>query len=177
MHRGTVRNMQSFIPKINLIISASSWFYYKNIQGDSLARGPKLLSNAEHRQMQVTGRVQYIAEGPCCFPLLPVCVYKFSSHYLNNIIFYRQQFGASSKRITCITMYGHLNVKRVLYRLFIYFGSILFIYFGSILFIYFDSITTLYRLMGCHGQVVSISATYCKDYMFQQLYGDILENK
>jgi len=23
--------------------------------------------------------------GPCCFPSLPVCVYKFSSHYLNNI--------------------------------------------------------------------------------------------
>jgi len=31
MDRGTVRNMQSFIPKINLRISASSWFYYKNI--------------------------------------------------------------------------------------------------------------------------------------------------
>ena len=28
--------------------------------GDSVARGPKLLSNAEHRQMQVTGWVQYI---------------------------------------------------------------------------------------------------------------------
>jgi hypothetical protein len=34
------------------------------------------------------------------FASLPVCVYKFSSHYLNNIIFYRQQFGASSERIT-----------------------------------------------------------------------------
>ena len=33
------------------------------IQGDSLARGPTLLSNAKHRQMQVTGRVQYIAGG------------------------------------------------------------------------------------------------------------------
>ena len=70
------------------------------IKGDSLARGPKLLSNSEHRQMQVTGRAQYIAgRGPCFFPSLPVCVYKFSSHYLNNIIFYRQQFGASSEII------------------------------------------------------------------------------
>jgi len=60
------------------------------IQGDSLARGRKILSNAEHRQMQVTGRVQYIARGPCCFPSFSVCVYKFSSHYLNNIVFYRQ---------------------------------------------------------------------------------------
>jgi len=25
-----------------------------------------------------------------CFPSFPVCVYKFSSHYLNNVIFYRQ---------------------------------------------------------------------------------------
>jgi hypothetical protein len=50
--------------------------------------------NAEHRQMQVTGQVQYIAKGgggcPCCFPSLPLCVYRFSSHCLNNIIFYRQ---------------------------------------------------------------------------------------
>jgi len=30
MDGGTVRNMQSFIPKINLRISASSSFYYKN---------------------------------------------------------------------------------------------------------------------------------------------------
>ena len=46
--------------------------------------------NAEHRQMQVIGRVKYIAGDPCCFPSLPVCVYKFSSLYLNNIMFYRQ---------------------------------------------------------------------------------------
>jgi len=39
------------------------------------------------KKMQVTGRVQYIAGGPCCFPSLPVRVYKFSSHYLNNRIF------------------------------------------------------------------------------------------
>ena len=29
--RGTVRNMQSFIPKRIREISASSWFYYKNL--------------------------------------------------------------------------------------------------------------------------------------------------
>jgi len=34
-----------------------------------------------------------------CFASFPVCVYKFSSHYLNHIIFYRQQFGASSDRL------------------------------------------------------------------------------
>jgi len=34
------------------------------------------------------------------FALFPVCVYKFSSHYLNNIIFYRQWFGASSDRLS-----------------------------------------------------------------------------
>jgi len=35
-----------------------------------------------------------------CFASFPVCVYKFVSHYLNNIIFYRQWFGASSGRLT-----------------------------------------------------------------------------
>jgi len=35
-----------------------------------------------------------------CFASFPVCLYKLSCHYLNNIIFYRQQFGASSDRIT-----------------------------------------------------------------------------
>ena len=34
-----------------------------------------------------------------CFASFPVCVYKFSSHYLNNIIFNRHWFGASSDRI------------------------------------------------------------------------------
>ena len=33
------------------------------------------------------------------FPLLPVCVYKFSSRYLNNIIFIDNSFRASSERI------------------------------------------------------------------------------
>jgi hypothetical protein len=32
MDRGTVRNMQSFISRINLIISASSWFYCKKLK-------------------------------------------------------------------------------------------------------------------------------------------------
>ena len=45
-----------------------------------------------------------------CFASFPVCVYIyiyiFSSHYLNNIIFYRQEFGASSDRLTLyICMY------------------------------------------------------------------------
>jgi len=35
-----------------------------------------------------------------CFTSFPVCVYKFSSHYVNNIILYRQYFGASSERLT-----------------------------------------------------------------------------
>ena len=30
MDKGTVRNMESFLPKINWEISASSWFYYKD---------------------------------------------------------------------------------------------------------------------------------------------------
>jgi len=47
----------------------------KNYTGDSLARGPKLLSNVEQRQMQVTGRVQYIAGGSMLFSIVPgMCI-------------------------------------------------------------------------------------------------------
>ena len=41
-----------------------------------------------------------------CFASFPVCVYKFSSNYLNNIIFYRQYFGTSRDRITlCVYLF------------------------------------------------------------------------
>jgi hypothetical protein len=46
-----------------------------------------------------------------CFAPFPVCIYKFSSHYLNNIMFYRQQFGASSERITLYKMLGVITQK------------------------------------------------------------------
>jgi len=35
-------------------------------------------------------RCEKIQVSASCFASFPVCVYKFSSHYLNNIIFYRQ---------------------------------------------------------------------------------------
>ena len=44
-----------------------------------------------------------------CFPSFPVCVYKYSSHHHNNIMFYRQQFGASSDRIT---LYIYIYIYR-----------------------------------------------------------------
>jgi len=40
------------------------------VQDDSLATGPKLLSNTEQRQMQVTGRVHYIAGGSMLFSII-----------------------------------------------------------------------------------------------------------
>jgi len=46
-----------------------------------------------------------------CFASFPVCVYKFSSHYLNNIIIYRQYFGASSDRITLYIAMGNVVYK------------------------------------------------------------------
>ena len=82
--------------QINIIVFTDLHF---SVQGDSLARGPKLLS--------IKNDVIDVERGPfsasimrrSCFASFPVCVYKFSSHYLNNIIFYRQYFGASSERI------------------------------------------------------------------------------
>jgi hypothetical protein len=70
-----------------------------NIQGDSLARGLELLSiksipkfgethssvlRCERRPVSASIVVS------SCFASFPVCVYKFSNHYLNNIIFYRK---------------------------------------------------------------------------------------
>jgi len=45
-----------------------------------------------HSSVTVCGRRPVSASimNRYCFASLPVCVYKFSSHYLNNIIFYRQ---------------------------------------------------------------------------------------
>jgi len=60
------------------------------MQGDSVARDPKLIV-----YMRNTGKYNSLDESnisrgsPSCFPSLPVCVYKFSCHYLNNINFYR----------------------------------------------------------------------------------------
>jgi hypothetical protein len=92
-----------------------------SIQGDSLARGPKVSrkcgtqANASHWTSQIN------RGGPCCFPSFPVRfpsfpvrVYKFSSHYLNNIICYRYYFGASSDRITLYNSFiGHTEVKKL----------------------------------------------------------------
>jgi len=51
-------------------------------------------------------------ESRSCFASFPVFVYKFSSHYLNNIIFYRQMFGASSDTITLYVMVNVIKEKR-----------------------------------------------------------------
>jgi len=49
--------------------------------------------NVEHRQMQFTGLIQIAGESMLFSIVAGMCiVYKFSGHYLNNIIFY----GASS---------------------------------------------------------------------------------
>ena len=50
-----------------------------------------------------------------CFASFTVCVHKFSSHYLINIIFYRQTFGASSDRITLCLLCSVLFVLCFLY--------------------------------------------------------------
>ena len=61
-----------------------------------------------------------------CFASFPVCLYKFSSHYLNNLIIYRQLFGASSERLTlynliviiasCLDVCCVLTVRNMLYK-------------------------------------------------------------
>ena len=42
-----------------------------------------------------------------CFASLPVCVYKFSSHYLNNIIFIDNSLGPLATESPCILLKYH----------------------------------------------------------------------
>ena len=55
------------------------------VQGDSLARDPKLLSIKNY--VIDIERKQFSASimSRSCFASFPVCNYKFSSHYLNNV--------------------------------------------------------------------------------------------
>jgi hypothetical protein len=46
-----------------------------------------------------------------CSASFPVCVYKLSSHYLYNIMFYRQQFGASRERIILYIWMQHFKLS------------------------------------------------------------------
>jgi hypothetical protein len=74
------------------------------MQCDSVARGTNYCLYEEHRQMQVTGRDQYIAGSPCSFSSLPVCVYKFSSYYLKDIIFMDNNLGPLAIESPCILL-------------------------------------------------------------------------
>jgi len=48
-----------------------------------------------------------------CFASFPVCVYKFSSHYLNNIIFIDNRFGPLTRDSPCILwVYNNINIVR-----------------------------------------------------------------
>jgi len=40
-----------------------------------------------------------------CFASFPICVYKFSSHYLNNMIFIDNSLGALARDLSCICLY------------------------------------------------------------------------
>ena len=72
---------------------------YPLIQGVPVAKGPKLLSikiipefGETHSSVLGCERrpVSALIMSRSCFASFPVWVYKFSIHYLNNIIFYRQ---------------------------------------------------------------------------------------
>ena len=60
------------------------------------------------RLMWNTGKCKSLDESsisrgvPCCFSTLPVCVYKSSSHYLNNIIFIDNSLGPLARESPCI---------------------------------------------------------------------------
>ena len=73
------------------------------LQGDSLARGPKILS-IKHYVTDIERRpFSASIMSRSCSALFPVCVYKFSSHYLNNIIFIDNSLGPLARESPCIT--------------------------------------------------------------------------
>jgi len=49
-----------------------------------------------------------------CFASFPVCVYKISSHYLNNIIFIDNSSGPLATESPCIKCRGRRGANRVL---------------------------------------------------------------
>ena len=75
------------------------------VQGDSVARGPKLLSikfyviDIERRPFSAS------IMSRSCFVSFPVCVYKLSSHYLNNIIFMDNSLRSLASELPCILLY------------------------------------------------------------------------
>jgi hypothetical protein len=75
------------------------------LEGDSLARGPEF----EETYSSVLGceRRPFSASNMSrsCFTSFPVCVYKFSSHYLNNIIFIENSLGPLAKESPCIILH------------------------------------------------------------------------
>jgi hypothetical protein len=72
------------------------------IRDDSLAKCPKLMSiknydiDIERRPFSAS------VMSRSCFASFPVCVYKFSSHYLNNIIFIDSSLGPLARESLCI---------------------------------------------------------------------------
>ena len=75
----------------------------------------KVFQNLE-KHIQVFGcerrPVSALIMNRSCFASFPVCVYKFSSHYVNNIFFYRQYFRASSERLTLYMNLGTTRLRR-----------------------------------------------------------------
>ena len=71
------------------------------IQSDSLARGPKLFSIKNY--VIVIERRPFSASilNRSCFATFSVCVYKFSSHYLNNIMFIDNSLGPLARESPC----------------------------------------------------------------------------
>ena len=84
----------------------------QNIQGDSLARGPKHFGKSIPEFGETHSCVLGFERRPVsasimsrsCFASFPLCVYKFSSHYLDNIIFIDNSLRPLATESPCITL-------------------------------------------------------------------------
>jgi hypothetical protein len=80
----------SFLNPSEVLEMQIRWVVYHIIQGDSLARGPEFRETHSSVLGCEMRPFSALIMSRSCFASLVVCVCKFSSHYLNNIIFYRQ---------------------------------------------------------------------------------------
>ena len=79
------------------------------VQSDSLARGPKKFGKSipefgeKHSSVLGCERRPVSASimSRSCFASFPICIYKFSSHYLNNIIFIDNSLGPLATESPC----------------------------------------------------------------------------
>ena len=99
-----------------------------------------------------------------CFASFPVYVYKFSSNYLNNIIFIYNSLGPLAKDSPCIILYYIVSYRIVLYHIVSYhIMSYVMSYVLSYI-LYIISYILYHVMSSCHIKYISYYISYHISY-------------